>query len=111
MRVTRFMREETARVPTPGTAGHNICGVLVHARAGSAAVARAALAALPGAEIHQESDDGRFVVTIEDAADGDGTPVPAALTLASLHEVRGVASAALIYHHCLTDDPSEEMPS
>lgn len=111
MRLTRFMREEAARPPTPGTAGHNVCGVLVHALAGGTAIARAALAALPGTEIHQESADGRFVLTVEDAADEGGAPVPAALTLATLHTVDGVASAALIYHHCLTDDPSEEMPS
>lgn len=111
MRLTRFMREEAARVPLAGTAGHNVCGVLVHAQAGRAATARAALAALPGAEIHQESADGRFVVTIEDAVREDGAGMPAALTLATLHTVGGVASAALIYHHCVTDDLSEEMPS
>jgi nitrate reductase NapD len=111
MRLTRFMREEAARVPSADATGHNICGVLVHAQADSADIARAALAALPGAEIHQESADGRFVVTVEDTVRADGTAMPAALTLATLHTVDGVASAALIYHHCLTDDPSEEMPS
>lgn len=111
MRLTRFLRAEAARVPDPATAGHNICGVLVHARAGGTAAARAALAALPGVEIHQDTGDGRFVVTVEDAIGEGGAPLPAALTLAALPEADGVASAALVYHHCLTDDPSEEMPS
>ena len=106
MRLTRFMREESARSPSSAVTGHNVCGVLVHARPGCVAEAQRALSDLPGVEIHQVSADGRLVVTVEDA---DG--MPAALTLATLHETSGVASTALVYHHCVTDDPSEEMPS
>lgn len=106
MRLTRFMREEAERKPAPAAQGHNICGVLVHARPGRVDEAAAALSALPGVEVHQRSDDGRLVITVEDT---DGRP--AALTLASLPETSGVASTALIYHHCVTDDLSEEMPS
>lgn len=107
MRLNRFVQEEIARpLAGPAAAGHNICGVLVHADPTRLAAARAGLLALPGVEIHQEAADGRLVVTIEDA---DG--VPAALTLSKLTEIEGIASAALVYHHCETDDPSEEMPS
>ncbi|HEY0835259.1 MAG TPA: chaperone NapD [Azospirillum sp.] len=107
MRLTRFVQEEIARpLAGPAAAGHNICGVLVHADPARLATARPALLALPGVEIHQETGDGRLIVTIEDA---DG--VPAALTLNQLTEIEGIASAALVYHHCETDDASEEMPS
>jgi len=102
MRVNRFVREEAARPP----AGLNICGVLVHVQPERREAARCGLLALPGVEIHQEAEDGRLVITIEDA---DGAP--AAFTLSKLHEIEGVASAALVYHHCETDDPSEEMSS
>ncbi|WP_029008602.1 chaperone NapD [Azospirillum halopraeferens] len=102
MRVNRFVREEAARPPR----GHNICGVLVHADPARLDAACGRLTALPGVEIHQSAADGRLVLTIEDA---EGAP--AALTLKTLTEIEGVASAALVYHHCETDDLSEEMPS
>ncbi|HYH37504.1 MAG TPA: chaperone NapD [Azospirillum sp.] len=102
MRLTRFIDREAAHPPT----GHNICGVLVHAVPERLEAARRGLLALPGVEIHQEVADGRLVVTVEDA---DG--VPASLTLSQFPAIEGVVSAALVYHHCETDDLSEEMPS
>lgn len=112
MRVTRFV-EKAVRPPADDRAaghtsrGHNICGVLVHADPNRLDTARRRLGALPGVEIHAEDADGRLVVTVEDT---DG--VPAALTLKTLFEIEGVASAALVYHHCETDEPtSGEMPS
>lgn len=112
MRLNRFVQEEIARpLAGPAAAGHNICGVLVHADPRHLAAARAALLALPGVEIHQEAADGRLVVTIEDVVGEDADGAPAALTLSRLTEIEGIASAALVYHHCETDDLSEEMPS
>lgn len=102
MRLTRFIDRDAAN-PLPG---HNICGVLVHIAPERREAARRGLTALPGVEIHQEADDGRLVVTVEDA---DG--VPASLTLSQLPAIEGVVSTALVYHHCETDDLSEEMPS
>lgn len=102
MRLNRFLKREAERPST----GHNICGVLVHAEPGRIDLAVAGLAGLPGLEIHERAPDGRMVVTLEDV---EGAP--AALTLAKLHEIAGVASAALVYHHCETEDRSEEMSS
>ncbi|HYG88424.1 MAG TPA: chaperone NapD [Azospirillum sp.] len=102
MRLTRFYETEAVHPP----AGHNVCGVLVHAVPERLEAARRGLLALPGVEIHHETADGRLVVTVEDA---DG--VQAALTLSKFHGIEGVASAALVYHHCETDDVSEEMSS
>ncbi len=102
MRLNRFLKREAERP----SIGHNLCGVLVHAEPGRLALACRHLAELPGVEIHEQAPDGRMVVTIEDV---EG--LPAALTLAKLHEIEGVASAALVYHHCETEDRSEEMSS
>lgn len=102
MRLNRFYKTEAVHPPT----GHNVCGVLVHAVPERLDAARRGLTALPGVEIHQESADGRLVVTVEDA---DG--IPASLTLSQFNGIEGVVSAALVYHHCETDDLSEEMPS
>lgn len=102
MRLTRFYETEAVRPPT----GHNICGVLVHTAPERREAARRGLLALPGVEIHLEAENGRLVVTVEDA---DG--VPAAITLNQFTTIEGVVSATLVYHHCETDDLSEEMPS
>ncbi|HLB17372.1 MAG TPA: chaperone NapD [Burkholderiales bacterium] len=55
---------------------------------------RAQLEALPGVEIHAETPDGRFIVTVED------TPgVPAADTVMRLHSMRGVLAATMVYQY------------
>lgn len=102
MRLTRFIDREAAHPPT----GHNVCGVLVHTVPERLEAAKRGLLALPGVEIHLEADQSRLVVTVEDV---DG--VPASLTLSKFTAIEGVVSAALVYHHCETDDLSEEMPS
>ncbi|NIX10547.1 MAG: glutamate synthase [Gammaproteobacteria bacterium] len=49
---------------------------------------------LAGVEVHAQSDDGRLVVTVEE------TPAHrAADTVMDLHNVAGVLSAAVVYHH------------
>lgn len=73
----------------------NICGVLVHAVPHRIADVSAAVARLPGAEVHGEADNGRLIVTLEDtsgcaAVDG----------LAAIHALPGVVAAALVYHYC-----------
>ncbi len=72
----------------------NICGVLVHAHPDQVEPVEAALAVMPGVEIHGRNDHGRLIVTVEDTDDQaaiDG--------LASIHKVSGVIAAALVYHH------------
>jgi periplasmic nitrate reductase NapD len=79
----------------------NICGVLVHARPDAAGEVAAALALLPGVELHAHPNAGRLIVTVEDteqASAMDG--------LARIHALPGVVSAALVYHHFEPDsDP------
>ncbi len=72
----------------------NICGVLVHAHPDRLAAVRAGLAEMPGVDVHAETPEGRLVVTVEEH-DGLG----ASERLADLHKLRGVLSAALVYHH------------
>ena len=73
----------------------NISGAIVYALPGRADSLRSKLAVLPGVEIHAETGDGRFVVTVED--------VPGALvadTVMQLHRLDGVSSAATVYQYC-----------
>ena len=80
----------------------NIAGVLVHARPERAKAVAEALAGLDGVEVHQIAEDGRMVVTVEEACDRS-----AGDSLLAMHRMEGVLSAALVYHHFETlDDPS-----
>lgn len=88
-----------ARIPdVPDKEAENICGLLVHAKPARLAQVSAALKALPGTEIHQISDDGRFVVTVEDV-DGNW----AGDTMTQISNIKGVLSAALVYHQSAVD--------
>jgi len=71
----------------------HISGVLVHIRPEKVNAVKSRLNALSGVEIHAMTDDGRLVVTIEN---DDGTMVD---TMNSFHDIEGVLSASLIYHH------------
>ena len=51
------------------------------------------ISSLDGVEIHATTDDGKLVVTIENDAG------PMIDTMNSFHEIDGVLSASLIYHH------------
>jgi periplasmic nitrate reductase NapD len=84
----------------------NICGVLVQARPERQLDVEAALAELPGVEIHQKAQDGRLIVTVEDT-----DQVWASETLANVHKIKGVIAASLVYHHRDTDQGSEELES
>jgi len=78
----------------PMNAAMNVCGVLVHAVPDRVDEVAAALARLPGVELHGRADAGRLIVTVEDTAHSaacDG--------LAQIHALPGVVSAALVYHH------------
>ena len=71
----------------------NISGVVIHARPEKLAGVEAQLLELPGVEIHATADDGRMVVTVEDEESRLGD------TVMAFHNVDGVLSASLIYHH------------
>lgn len=81
----------------------NICGCLVHVAPGYTSSARPAISEFDGVEIHAESDDGRFVVVVED------TPEQlASETIMNLHQIPGVVSLTLTYHHF--EDLAETRP-
>lgn len=78
----------------------NICGVLVHANPAKTGAVIAALAAMPGVEVHEVADGtgqharGRIVVTVEDTQNAVALD-----TLGVIHRTDGVVAAALVYHH------------
>ncbi|MBS8226448.1 chaperone NapD [Vannielia litorea] len=81
----------------------NICGCLVHVARDVVPEARAAMEATPGVEVHAQSEDGRLVVVIED------TEVAyASDTIMGLHQIPGVISLTLNYHHF--EDTSPRAP-
>ncbi len=78
----------------------NISGVLVHSRPEKTEIVEAALEDLPGVEVHQITDDGLIIVTVEDTdavASGD--------TMVKMNLLEGVLSASLVYHHFEPDAP------
>ncbi|TMV05614.1 nitrate reductase [Ruegeria sediminis] len=72
----------------------NICGCLVHVLPERTEAAAAEMAAMDGVEIHARSEDGRFVVVVEDTE-----AHLASDTIMALHQVAGVVSLTLTYHH------------
>ncbi|HSV28048.1 MAG TPA: chaperone NapD [Candidatus Omnitrophota bacterium] len=95
MRVNTFVAKEKER---PHDVVENVCGVLVHARPAELDHVRVGLGELPGVEIHQVTDDGRLIVTVEDA-EGQW----AGATISRFNDIRGVLSVALVYHHFDSD--------
>lgn len=88
----------------------NIAGVLIHAYPGQNDKAREALSILEGVEVHHETDDGRFIVTVEDGEDSRCDDI-----VLDLHNTPGVASAALVYHNFESENtnvsPNQAAPS
>jgi periplasmic nitrate reductase NapD len=103
-----LLQTQTEATPGPLTpqgemmAEGNICGVLVHAHPQQLTSVLSVLADLPGTEIHQSAPDGRVVITVEDAP-GKW----AGNTLTDISNIKGVLSAALVFHHRDTEDDDE----
>ncbi|GAB4289894.1 MAG: hypothetical protein Kow0058_09220 [Roseovarius sp.] len=72
----------------------NICGCLVHVAPAALPAARPRIEAMDGAEICAATADGRLVVVVEDT-----DTRPASDTLMALHQIPGVLSLTLHYHH------------
>lgn len=72
----------------------NINGILVHANPDKTEDVERRLEALIGVEVHERTDDGRFVITVEDV---DG--VDPGDTILEIHRMEGVLSAVLVFHH------------
>jgi len=80
----------------------NICSLVVHARPERLGGVQTDLQAMPGVEIHGQSEDGKLVVTVED----EGESLASESVLA-IQNISGVINAVLIYHYG-GDDPMVE---
>ncbi len=82
----------------------NICGCLVHTTPELVSAASDEMAAFDGVEVHAQTPDGRIVVVVED------TPARlASETIMALHQIPGVISLTLTYHHFEElDDPKAD---
>jgi nitrate reductase NapD len=72
----------------------NITSAVVYSVPNSRTAVRAQLDALAGIQIHAETDDGRFIVTVEDLPG-----VNTADTVMRLHQLEGVRFAAMVYQY------------
>ena len=76
----------------------NIASLVLRIHPSTRAEAEAALRALPGVECHHMSDDGRLIVTVEDAPGAAMSD-----TLIAIHRVPQVLAATLAYEHAEPD--------
>lgn len=72
----------------------NICGCLVHAAVQSLPGIRSQIEAMDGVEIHASDDEGRLVVVVEDTETNTASEL-----IMQLHQIPGVLSVTLTYHH------------
>jgi len=71
----------------------DISGVLVQARPEQVDAVKNHLSRLAGVEVHAVTETGRMVVTIENES------APMIETMNAFHNITGVLSTSLIYHH------------
>ena len=83
----------------------NVSSAIVYASPRRTDDVRASLAGLPGVEIHKETDDGRFIVTVEDASGASSAD-----TMMRLHRLDGVLFAAMVYQYSDESGTCEERP-
>jgi nitrate reductase NapD len=102
MRLNNFVARERVRHQTKI---ENVCGVLIHARPERRAAVSDALGAIDGVEVHAVTEEGKLVVTVEDAG---GTWAGA--TIESFKDIPGVLSVALVYHHFDSELEGEIVP-
>jgi len=81
----------------------NICGCLVHVAQPAVTAATEALTAMAGVEVHAATQDGRLVVVVEDTEAAFASDI-----IMAIHQVPGVISLTLNYHHF--EDPAEPTP-
>jgi periplasmic nitrate reductase NapD len=85
----------------------SILGAVVRVRPEHLDVVAPRLAAQPGVDLALNPGDGRFVVVIEDAQDGDSVHA-AASTLAAIALWPEVLSTSLVYEYSGPDAPPPE---
>ncbi|MHA6268304.1 chaperone NapD [uncultured Aliiroseovarius sp.] len=80
----------------------NICGCLVHTMPDMTETVITAIDATQGGEVHAHQD-GRIVVTVEDTPD-----MRASDQIMEMHQIPGVLTITLTYHHFeeLDGDPA-----
>lgn len=83
----------------------NISSVVLRSRPETLSSVRDSLAALPGVEVHAATEDGRLVITLQDAATAS-----AADTFVKLHDIAGVMSVAMIYQYSDGPEIQEARP-
>lgn len=71
----------------------NICGCLVHVMPEMAQAVIADIGTKSGCEVHAH-ENGRVVVTVEDTED-----MPASDRIMEMHQIPGVLTVTLTYHH------------
>ena len=81
----------------------NICGCLVHVAASSLPQSRQQMEATEGVEVHAQTEDGRLVVVVEDTEEARASDI-----IMGLHQIPGVLSLTLNYHHF--EDLSQPAP-
>ena len=81
----------------------NIAGVLIHAAPGRRNVVEQGLRAVSGVEIHAVTEEGRFVVTLDD---NDAKRI--ADTMSQLHTLDGVLTAAMVYQYSENEVEADE---
>lgn len=79
----------------------NIVSLVLRIKPETRAEAEAALMAFPGVECHGMSEEGKLVVTVEDAEGASMSD-----TLIALHRVPQVLAATLAYEHTDTSLPA-----
>ena len=72
----------------------SISGLILHSKPTQMSRVEAALSKLPGLEIHARTDDGTFIITIDEESDSG-----AADTVMHLSSIEGVLSTSLAYHN------------
>ncbi len=78
----------------------NICGCLVHATPDKVDRVSDAANAMAGVEVHARTEEGRLVVVVEDTEDRRASE-----TIMEMHQIPGVVSLTLTYHHF--EDPQD----
>lgn len=83
----------------------NICGCLVHAAPGMAEGVETVANAMNGVEVHARTEDGRLVVVVEDTEEKQASEV-----IMDMHQIPGVLSLTLTYHHFEDLQGDEDAP-
>ncbi|PWC39127.1 chaperone NapD [Azospirillum sp. TSO35-2] len=86
--------------PPPPVAERHLASLLLHVRPDRQAMVRAAMATMPGTELHIDQP-GKMVVTVEGPHEGW-----IADRMTALHLLDGVFSAVMVFHHI--DRPDDQ---